>query len=520
VLLIGAHAFVWLLPLLAFSLLRVYDVYLLRQTEHQLIAESVVVRELYREALVAALGGTRSSGRVPDLAERSLDYDAPAQDGAERYRPIDAQVDFAHPVLSRDQGQLPLKSASSGPADRAGANIEPLLRRAQRFNLSALRVLDPQGCVVATTGSEARSCMASLPEVQRALSGSYAAVLRERVSDEPPPKLGDIRRRGKVRVFTALPIWLDGRVVGVVRASRTGLDALSSLWANRRGLVWLSSIGMVLVLAVSVLFSRAIARPLRNLTFAAHRVAAGGSPRQLALTATVPREIALLHDVLFQMATKLSQRASYVQEFASQVSHELKSPITAIRGAAELLAHGLDDMPRADQERFAANVLEDAQRMEQLVSKLLMLARAENQSSDDAAPMIDVGAHVAELLARYEGRVELQLAEQPLRAAIEPDRLASMVSNLVENGLRHGAGEPVRVVLASEAPHVRLDVVDRGPGVSEANRKRLFERFFTTERDRGGTGLGLAIVKGIAEGRGGRVGARFDAEGSTFSVWF
>jgi len=521
VLLMGAHAFAWLLPLLALSLLRVYDVYLLRQTEHQLIAESVVVGELYREALLRALGREQNGHQPPeaDAVEAVRSQETSSGNDGDRYRPIEAQIDFDHPVLSRDQGELPRKAASHGPADRAGASVEPLLRRAQTFNLSALRVLDQHGCVVATTGREAGTCMSSLPEVKRALAGAYAAVLRERVSDEPAPRLGDIRRRGKVRVFTALPIWSGGKVVGVVRASRTGLDALSSLWANRRGLVWLTLLALALVVAVSVLSSSAIARPLRNLTLAARRVAAGESPEKLALARTVPREIAVLHDVLFQMASKLSQRASYVQEFASQVSHELKTPITAIRGAAELLAHGLDDMSRADQQRFAMNVLDDAQRMEQLVGKLLTLARAENQGSDDAAPTIDVAAHVLALVARYEERVQLELAAPALSLAIDPDRLASIVSNLVDNALRHGAGKPVRVRLSKEEPRLRLDVIDQGAGVSEANRKRLFERFFTTERDRGGTGLGLAIVRGIAEARGGRVSARFDDQGSTFSVW-
>jgi signal transduction histidine kinase len=79
-------------------------------------------------------------------------------------------------------------------------------------------------------------------------------------------------------------------------------------------------------------------------------------------------------------------------------------------------------------------------------------------------------------------------------------------------------GHPVRVTLRGEGKRLRIDVHDHGAGVSEANRKRLFERFFTTQRDHGGTGLGLAIVRAIAEARGGRVAAQFDEGGSTFSV--
>jgi signal transduction histidine kinase len=516
-LLLGAHAFVWLLPLIVFSLLRVYDVYLLRQTEHQLIAESVVVGEAYRDAYLRVLGRSSDDYR-PAPPGRSTSYDGRSATDDARYLPIAAQIDFAQPVLSREQVGLSPKTRKESTADQAGAAIEPLLRRAQTFNLSALRVLDAEGCVVATTRSEADLCMRSLPEVRRAIDGQYAAVLRERVSDEPAPSLGDLRRRGKVRVFTALPVWSDGKVIGIVRASRTGLDALSSLWANRRGLIWLSAVFLALIFGVSLLSSAAIARPLGRLTQAARSVAAGESPQKLALTGTVPREIGVLHEVLFQMADKLSLRATYVQDFANQVSHELKTPITAIRGAAELLSQGLDEMPREDQKRFVSNVLEDAQRMERLVAKLLTLARLENQTLDPAAPVLDIGALIAELLARHGPRVELVLPAEPVRAAIDPELVVSLVSNLVDNGLRHGAEQPVRVVLLNEAARVRIDVIDRGPGVSEANRKRLFERFFTTERDHGGTGLGLAIVKAIVDARGGSVRASFDARGTVFSV--
>ncbi|HEX6245779.1 MAG TPA: ATP-binding protein, partial [Polyangiales bacterium] len=367
-----------------------------------------------------------------------------------------------------------------------------------------------------TTRSEVGVCIGAQPEVQRALGGSYAAVLRERISDEPPPKLGDIRRRGKVRVFTALPVWSDGRVIGVVRASRTGLDALSSLWANRRGLVWFSLISVLLVLAVSVAFSTAIARPLSRLTRAARAVSEGESPESLALAGSQPREIAVLQEVLFQMADQLSRRADYVQRFASQVSHELKTPLTGVRGAAELLAHGIEDMPTADRQRFLHNILEDAERMERLVHRLLLLARLENERPE-RAERLDARAMAERLLARHGARVVLECATPLPSIAIDPELLTSVLGNLVDNALRHGGDQPVRVLLRPDEERLRIDVVDQGPGVSEANRKRLFERFFTTERDHGGSGLGLAIVKAIAEARGGRVWASFDGR-TTFSV--
>lgn len=512
-LLLGAHAFVWLLPLLALSMLRVYDVYLLRQTEHQLIAESVMVGEVYREALLRAQGKLHDQHRPPQPGNSARSYAA----HDDNFVPIEAQVDFAHPVLPSQRHEFPHAMRTDNAAERAGKSIEPLLTRAQTFNLSAIRVLDQAGCVVATTRSEAGLCMGQLPEVREALSGRYNAVLRERISDEPAPSFGDIRRRGKVRVFTALPIWSDGQVVAVVRASRTGLDALSSLWANRRGLLWGGLAALLLMFVVSFTFSAAIARPLGRLTRAARAVSQGQSARTLAVAGRVPREIGVLHEVLFQMATKLEARASYVQEFASQVSHELKTPITSIRGAAELLAQGLEDMPEPDRRRFIGNIVEDAHRMERLVNRLLTLARLENEPPE-RAHVLQVVPRVQRLLERYGPRVELQLAAPPVELTLEEEQLESVLTNLVENALRHGGEQQVHIRLSSEQQRLRIDVHDQGAGVSEPNRKRLFERFFTTERDRGGTGLGLAIVKAIAEARGGSVSAHFDEQGTTFSA--
>ena len=507
-LLFGAHATLWAVPLAAFALLRIYDVVLLRQTEHQLIAEAVVIGEAYRAAYLKAEGKAADHYLPPQLGPK----------GQGKFFPIEAQIDFDDRTYPSGPTSFPRATLHPPHALEAGHAVEPLLVRAQAFNLSGVRVLDAQGCVVATTGSEAGACMGELPEVRSALGGHYSALLRERHSDSPTPPLGDIRRRGHVRVFVALPVFSDGKVIAVVRASRTGLDALSALWANRRGLLWLGIAFGLLLMVLSIGFSTAIARPLGRLTRAAQRVAQGASARDLTLSGSAPREIAELGEVLSGMATRLETRATYVREFASQVSHELKTPITAVRGAAELLAQGLDDMPAGDRARFLANIEEDTRRMERLVTRLLALARAENAELDTQLPELDAARFARSMLERYGERVVLYgPAAHPL--AIREEQLASVLQNLVDNALRHGAGKPVVVELAPEGARLRIAVSDQGEGVSEANQKRLFERFFTTERDRGGTGLGLAIVKAIAEARGGRVAAQFAPGRTTFTVW-
>jgi hypothetical protein len=288
-LLFGANTAVVVLPLLAIAGLRIYDIYLLRQTERELIVESVMIGEVFREAYAREHGAPAGDHR-------------PSAQSGDRYVRIEPVLDLGLTVLPPQPTDLPLAPARDSLTQRAGAAIEPLLRRAQTFNLSAIRVLDADGCVVATTRSEVGACMAAFPEVQGALAGRYTAVARSRVSDEPAPPVGDIRRRGKERVFTALPVFVDGRVVAVIRASRTGLDALSTLWANRRGLV-LSLFALAAVsFGVSLGFSAAIARPLRRLTRTARAVAAGGeSSAKLAPAGFAPAEVEVLAEVLAGM---------------------------------------------------------------------------------------------------------------------------------------------------------------------------------------------------------------------------
>ena len=120
-------------------------------------------------------------------------------------------------------------------------------------------------------------------------------------------------------------------------------------------------------------------------------------------------------------------------------------------------------------------------------------------------------------MKRYPG-LTLELQEPPVNILINVDHLRSAVVNLVENALRHGAGKPVILRAKSERGRLRIEVEDRGPGVSPANQQRLFQRFFTTERDDGGTGLGLVIVRAVAERQGGSIHFQTSSQGTTFTL--
>jgi signal transduction histidine kinase len=502
--LLGANLFVLLAPLVAIVGLRLYDTLLVRQTERQLVAQSVLIAEAWRDQWLLA----RRLREPPPFR--------PPARADDTFIPIEPVTDLRSGVQPPQPADLPECRPADGPERRAALTVEPLLKRAQVFNLSAARLLDASGCVLATSRGDAGRSLAGLPEVEAALAGRYAAVARERHSDEPLPPVSDVRSRGAIRIFTALPVFSDGKVVAVVRMSRTSLDALTTLWHSRRGLLVAFAGTLLTALLVSLLFGTLIARPLRAIARAADVVAQGGSAEIPEAARWAPAEVASLRASLATMTARLHDRARDVAEFAADATHELKGPITAIRGAAELLREQWSAMDAAQRERFLANVDVDAARMERLVDRLLHLARI--GSAPDAAGAVDVASFFGSISERYGGAVRVELRRPPERVSVAADHLHSAVQNLVENAVRYRNGQPVEVTVEGRDGRLAVQVRDHGPGISAANQARLFQRFFTTCPDEGGTGLGLAIVKAVAERYRGTVTWRTGPQGTTFEL--
>jgi signal transduction histidine kinase len=442
----------------------------------------------------------------------------PDEASGQRYFPIE-------PILRLDQGVLPPTSEADGaqpaaqrdgPAWRAGRDLEPVLRRAVRMNLSSARVLDAQGCVVASSGAQLGTCLGHLAEVSAALGGRYAAVLRHRISDEPTPRIESISRRGRVRVYTALPVLSDGAVIGVVRMSRTAIDPGKALWFDRYRLLAVLFGCSLVTAGLSLFLSRTLSQPLRAITRGAREVARGRGRPDVELPALAPEELRQVSAALDQMIAQLSDRAEYISEFATTVSHELKTPITAIRGASELLSQQWSEMSGEERARFLANIEQDAGRMERLVTRLLHLARI--QSAPEFAQEVALGPFVAALAEAYGKELRVSLSRPDLSLVIHPEHLQSALRNLLDNAFRHGAGKPVDLEAFERGGRVVIRVRDRGPGISEGNRERIFQRFFTTERDRGGTGLGLVIARAVAKTRGGDLSFETSAEGTCFEL--
>ncbi len=293
----------------------------------------------------------------------------------------------------------------------------------------------------------------------------------------------------------------------------------------RRAVIPVLGAGLPLLLVVLagvtwLLAGRAL-RPVDRMRAEAVGISATGLDRRLPVP--VPRdEIRALAESLNDMLGRLEAAMARQRQFVADASHELKSPLAALRAIIDV---ALDD-PDADvREQARRDLAGEVDRMELLVSGLLVLASSDEGRAPGRRVEVDLDQVTGREVEAATRRSSVTVDASRLGAARvlgDPDRLARLVRNLVDNALRHAATR-VDVVLDVAGGEARLAVSDDGPGVSPADRERIFERFVrldeARDRDAGGAGLGLAVARAIARSHGGDVtvadgsgtGVRFEA---------
>src|SRR5215472_14198418 len=234
---------------------------------------------------------------------------------------------------------------------------------------------------------------------------------------------------------------------------------------------------------------------------------------------------AMLAEIERAFAERLSAEER-LRRFVADASHELRTPVTSIRGYAELFRRGASGRP-ADLANVMRRIEQEGGRMGELVEELLLLARLDQgltleRQPVDLSAVVDAAADAARA-ADPERPVEVESRNALVVLGAE-SRLRQVVDNLLTNARVHTpAGTPIHVRAAAEDEEVVLEVTDAGPGVPAEDVDRIFERFYRTDRSRsrsqGGVGLGLAIVRSVVEAHGGAVGYRArPGGGSIFRV--
>ncbi len=481
--LLAVNLVVLLVPVAGLEFARVYERQLLGALERDMRNQAVLVRALLSDR--AERGEPLDAARLEAMLARA------ATRTRTRIRVLDARGD----VRLDSHANGPPEGPEPPPPSVLHTSISDASRRAY----GATRGADVGPW--RSDATESWPALAARGEVRDALAGRPSA--RTRIRRAPAGVFLFVTEPARL-VLGPPPAAATRGAVYVVRSTQPVLVELYRIRAGLRGVLL---VALVLTALLTLALAWTISRPLARLARAAKRIAAG--ERDIAVPVGGGGEIRDLGDAVAQMKQRLEDRLRYIEGFAADVAHEFKSPLTAIRGAAELLDEGAADDPAA-RRRFLQNIGHDVERLDRLVSRLLELSRLE--ASQEPPALVDVEAVVRRAAARAETpdvpmHVAWHARDARLRAR-EVD-LETALFNLFDNAVRFSpAGVGVRVT-AQGAAGGALEIVieDRGPGIAPENLTRIFDRFFTTDRARQGTGLGLAIVQSVIRAHGGNVTA-------------
>jgi two-component system sensor histidine kinase ChvG len=356
------------------------------------------------------------------------------------------------------------------------------------------------------------------PEVGRAYQGEIA------VSVHSVPESGGLV------VSAAVPVQNYKEVIGVVLLSAGSADIEQAVRAVRFSIAELFIVALAVTVLLSIYLAGTIVRPLRLLAAAADRMRSGhGTPPDIPDFASRGDEIGDLSVALREMTETIRRRMDAIEHFAADVAHEVKNPLTSLRSAVET-ALRVDDT--AKQKQLLRLVLEDAKRLDRLVTDISDASRLDAEMSRAERSIVPLGSMLAALISLYRdaaGPDSPFLAVDLPGGGIGPgavlnvrgneDRLVRVFRNLLDNAISFSPpGGTITVRARRTGDMIRVAVEDSGPGIPEGKLNAIFDRFYS-ERPKGedfGThsGLGLAISKQIVEAHRGAIRAenRYDAE--------
>lgn len=326
----------------------------------------------------------------------------------------------------------------------------------------------------------------------------------------------------------ALPLTLDGRMQGVLSIHAPLYDLMYSLPQIYR-LIWLTALFvMIMATGLTLWVSQKVARPLRQLNDAALEIAGGNLSRRVSVASN--DELGQLGAAFNFMANHLQEIEQSRQEFIANISHELRSPLTSLRGFLQAV---LDDaVPKANREHYLNVAFDETNRLSRLVNDLLDCAAL--QSASFSLNLTEINLN--ELIRRVVVQMEPQINEKKLDVRInlispDPiiradwDRVQQVLVNLLDNAIAFSSeGGKLTLSTAREGDRVKVSVADTGIGISAEELPKIWDRFHKVDRSRSrtrcGTGLGLSIAKRLVEAHGGTITVESTVgQGTTFSFY-
>lgn len=376
-------------------------------------------------------------------------------------------------------------------------SLDPYVREHAESSAAKVLVTNSDGLAVASSDSSVvlGSDFSNRPEVAGALAG------------EPAVGERDSRTLGGRLVFVAVPVLLGDDVLGVVRLSSTRQDIDEEVRRNVLGIVSAGAFTLAAAALIAVPLALTMARPIRRLTSRTERLAEGDFSVR-ADEQTGPPEIRELSRSFNTMAGRLGAMIESQRQFTGAVSHQLRTPLTALRLRLELAQSAGGDRVKVGEAIDAS--LTEADRLQEMVEQLLALARLEGGTATtivvDAARIARDRVDLWSPLADERSVTVICSAPARIECAALDGAVEQIIDNYLDNALAVApVGSTVAVEVGRTADRVHVDVVDAGPGLTAEERVRAFERFWRgpASLPGSGTGLGLAIVRQLALASGG-----------------
>ena len=484
---------------------------------------------------VLALAGTTTYLLVQATAE-----DAAISDLSDKAAELQRQATAFRELLgSRSEGTGLLQGRVGQAQPGAGDTTLTPAQKVTTYLAAVVRLLrlaDARVVFLDTDGGVVTPADLGRPE----LTGSGRADVFSLPSTVPEESLQTRRvllgetvtgRHGSI-VFLAEPIASAAvRRSGADQAAIVLTQRVETNVVGRAGPAFLLAAAVALLICIGISFwlARRLTKPLQAVEATARRITAGDLTARVAIGARTEDELATLAATLNTMAAQIEEARGTERSFLLSVSHDLRTPLTSIRGYADALADGtLDAAGPAERIRAAGIISGEARRLERLVRDLLDLARLDTRQFSlhprgcDAAAVVREAADAFAPAASDLGLV-LHTDDIPatLPTDLDADRLGQIVANLVENALKY-ATSAVEIAVTADRDTFAVSVEDDGPGIPADQVPMVFERLYTvrgTPARSVGTGLGLAIVHELSGAMGGRASVeRSDGHGTRFVV--
>lgn len=370
-------------------------------------------------------------------------------------------------------------------------------------------VTDHRGTVIydSDQGRDLGADYSGWNDVYNTLRGRYGARATRGNPDDPDTSV----------MVVSAPVMAGERIVGVVGVAKPYASLAGLVRGNARRLLLVFGLVFLVVLGASYLVARWISGPIRKLTDHAKAVRDG---RREPLPRLGGVEVAELGHAFADMRAALEGKR-YVEQYVETLTHELKSPLSGIQASVELLE---EDPELAQRHRFLHNIRRETDRMRTVVQRLLRLSELENRPAIEEPEPVDLATVVSEILSDTQPeavRRDICFAGDRTAGPVQGDRflIGQAIRNIVDNALTASpAGSTIAVHVGKTRDRMRVSVCDKGPGIPEYARDRVWERFYslpTTEGGWKGTGLGLPFVREVMALHGGWAELYFPETGGT-----